>query len=212
MRTADALRAAAAEQVGGLLLIVLPSPPPRPLPKRAIGPTTKSWMFSTDLSPRSLVVPVDEGEETRFRLLEPVRPARPREAGCKRRGRPASPRTHQLVPRPDDSSRPAVRQGGDQMAWPVAKRELPNLRACFGELIEWERVDDAERFVVAAFGPIACRVRCRPAVRMGRLLALGRSTLPMSARRQRQCARSQRGRRRREADFRQCRPVAASRG
>ncbi len=54
------------------------------------------------------------------------------------------------------------RTGGDQTAWPVAKRELPNLRACFDQLIESERVDDAERFVVAAFGPISCQFDVAP--------------------------------------------------
>jgi DNA-binding CsgD family transcriptional regulator len=54
------------------------------------------------------------------------------------------------------------RSGADQVAWPVAVRELPNLRACFDQLIETARVDDAERFVVAAFGPIACQFDVAP--------------------------------------------------
>ena len=106
---------------------------------------------------RSLVVPVDEGEETGFRLLEPVRQlAHEKLAASGESDRLRRAHTEwylDLMVRLGE----LWRAGGDQTAWPVAARELPNLRACFDQLIESERVDDAERFVVAAYGPIACQ-------------------------------------------------------
>ena len=52
--------------------------------------------------------------------------------------------------------------GGDQAAWPIAARELPNLRARLRSSRRVGRVDDAERFAVSGYGPIACHFdRCR---------------------------------------------------
>ena len=107
---------------------------------------------------RSLLTPVDEGEESRFRLLEPVRQlAAERLAG---RGetkvvRQAHTRWYlDLMVRLSDR----WRAGDDQGTWPVAARELPNLRAAFDHLVESGRIDDAQCFAVAAYGPIGCHV------------------------------------------------------
>jgi DNA-binding CsgD family transcriptional regulator len=111
---------------------------------------------------RSLVVPVDTADETRLRLLEPVRQL----AAEKLAARGEADRTRAqhtdwylaLMKRLGS----LWRTGHDQEAWPVAARELPNLRAAFDHLIETVRVDDAEGFVVGSYGPIACQFDVTP--------------------------------------------------
>jgi predicted ATPase/class 3 adenylate cyclase/DNA-binding CsgD family transcriptional regulator len=105
---------------------------------------------------RSLLVPVGDVDETRFRLLEPVRHlAAEKLAG---RGETDSARhAHtqwylDLIVRLGER----WRAGDDQGTWPVAARELPNLRAAFDHLVESGRVDDAQRFAVLGYGPIGC--------------------------------------------------------
>jgi len=111
---------------------------------------------------RSLVVTLDDAEDSRFRLLEPVRQLaaekladraevdtirlRHTEWYCALMGRIGS----------------LWRSGSDQVAWPIAARELPNLRAAFDHLIEAGRVDEAERFVFDAFAPIGCQFDVAP--------------------------------------------------
>jgi predicted ATPase/class 3 adenylate cyclase/DNA-binding CsgD family transcriptional regulator len=105
---------------------------------------------------RSLLVPVDDADETRFRLLEPVRHlaaerlARRGETGSARRAHTQWYRD--LVVRLGER----WRAGDDQGTWPTAARELPNLRAAFDRLVEAGRVDDAQRYAVSGYGPIAC--------------------------------------------------------
>jgi predicted ATPase/class 3 adenylate cyclase/DNA-binding CsgD family transcriptional regulator len=103
---------------------------------------------------RSLLVPVGDVDETRFRLLEPVRHlAAEKLAG---RGETDSARhAHtqwylELMVRLGER----WRAGDDQGTWPIAARELPNLRVAFDHLIESGRVDDAERFAVLGYCPI----------------------------------------------------------
>ena len=105
---------------------------------------------------RSLLVPVGGVDETRFRLLEPVRHlAAEKLAG---RGETDSARhAHtqwylHLIVRLGER----WRAGDDQGTWPIAARDLPNLRVAFDHLVESGRVDDAERFAVFGYGPIAC--------------------------------------------------------
>ena len=111
---------------------------------------------------RSLVIPVDDGEETRFRLLEPVRQLAQQKLAASGEGdrlRQAHTDWYfELMVHLGE----LWRCGDDQLAWPIAARELPNLRASFDQLIESERIDDAERFVVAAYGPIACQFDVAP--------------------------------------------------
>ena len=105
---------------------------------------------------RSLLVPVDDADETRFRLLEPVRHlaaerlARRGETGSARRAH--AQWYLDLVVRLGER----WRAGDDQGTWPTAARELPNLRAAFDRLVEAGRVDDAQRYAVSGYGPIAC--------------------------------------------------------
>jgi predicted ATPase/class 3 adenylate cyclase/DNA-binding CsgD family transcriptional regulator len=105
---------------------------------------------------RSLLVPVDDADETRFRLLEPVRHlaaerlARRGETGSARRAH--TQWYLDLVVRLGER----WRAGDDQGTWPTAARELPNLRAAFDRLVEAGRVDDAQRYAVSGYGPIAC--------------------------------------------------------
>jgi predicted ATPase/class 3 adenylate cyclase/DNA-binding CsgD family transcriptional regulator len=105
---------------------------------------------------RSLVVPVDEGEESRFRLLEPVRQLAAEklsDRGETDATRAAHARWYfdRLVGLSD-----RWRAGDDQGTWPVAARELPDLKAAFDHLVETGRIDDAQRFAVAGYGPINC--------------------------------------------------------
>jgi non-specific serine/threonine protein kinase len=103
---------------------------------------------------RSLVVPVDESEESRFRLLEPVRQLAAEKLSVRGQTdavREAHTRWYfdMLVGLSD-----RWRAGDDQGTWPVAARELPNLKAAFDHLVEAGRIDDAQRFAVAGYGPI----------------------------------------------------------
>lgn len=103
---------------------------------------------------RSLVAPVADADESRFQLLKPVRRfATERlvvrgEAG---RARDAHARffSNLMVDLGD-----RWRAGDDQGTWPVAARELANLRVAFDRLIETGAIDHAQRFVAAAFGPV----------------------------------------------------------
>jgi predicted ATPase/class 3 adenylate cyclase/DNA-binding CsgD family transcriptional regulator len=105
---------------------------------------------------RSLLVPVDEGDETRFRLLEPVRQLAGEKLAA--RGEADSARgAHtqwylDLIVRLGER----WRAGDDQGTWPIAARELPNFRTAFDHLVEVGRVDDAQRFAVFGYGPIGC--------------------------------------------------------
>jgi predicted ATPase/class 3 adenylate cyclase/DNA-binding CsgD family transcriptional regulator len=105
---------------------------------------------------RSLLVPVGDTDETRFRLLEPVRHlAAEKLAG---RGETDSARHAHTQWHLDLIVRLGERWrgGDDQGTWPIAARELPNLRAAFDHLVETGRVDDAQRFAVLGYGPIGC--------------------------------------------------------
>ena len=111
---------------------------------------------------RSLVVPLDGAEGSRFRLLEPVRQL----AADKLVGR-GEPQT--IRERHTEWYRSLMEQigslwrsGSDQTAWPMAERELPDLRAALDHLVETGRIDDAEQFVVDAYGPIACHFDVAP--------------------------------------------------
>jgi predicted ATPase/class 3 adenylate cyclase/DNA-binding CsgD family transcriptional regulator len=111
---------------------------------------------------RSLLVPVEDGFETRFRLLEPVRHLAAEK--LVERGE-----TDTIRERHANHYRALMdrlgrqwRTGDDQTAWPIASRELPNLRAAFDHLIDTEQADDAERFVVDSYGPIACQFDVAP--------------------------------------------------
>ena len=105
---------------------------------------------------RSLLVPVGGVDETRFRLLEPVRHlAAEKLAG---RGETDGARhahtqwyLHSIVRLGE-----RWRAGDDQGTWPIAARDLPNLRVAFDHLVESGRVDDAERFAVFGYGPVSC--------------------------------------------------------
>ena len=88
---------------------------------------------------RSLLVPVGDADETRFRLLEPVRHlAAEKLAG---RGETDSARhAHtqwylDLIVRLGER----WRAGDDQGTWPIAARELPNLQVAFDHLVETGR-------------------------------------------------------------------------
>jgi predicted ATPase/DNA-binding CsgD family transcriptional regulator len=111
---------------------------------------------------RSLVVPVDDSLESRFRLLEPVRQlaverlARRGEADATRELH-AQWYLERIV---DLDAR--WRSGDDQGAWPVAAREFANLKSAFDHLVDSRLVNDAERFVVASYGPIACHFDVSP--------------------------------------------------
>jgi predicted ATPase/class 3 adenylate cyclase/DNA-binding CsgD family transcriptional regulator len=103
---------------------------------------------------RSLLVPVGDVDETRFRLLEPVRHlAAEKLAG---RGETDIARHAHTQWYLDLLVRLGERwrAGDDQGTWPIAARELPNLRVAFDHLVEAGRVDDAERFAVLGYGPI----------------------------------------------------------
>jgi predicted ATPase/class 3 adenylate cyclase/DNA-binding CsgD family transcriptional regulator len=105
---------------------------------------------------RSLLVPVSDVDETRFRLLEPIRHLAAEKLASRGetdRARHAHTQWYlDLIVRLGDR----WRAGDDQGTWPIAARELPNLRAAFDQLIETGRVDDAQRFTVLGYGPIGC--------------------------------------------------------
>ena len=111
---------------------------------------------------QSLVVPVDDSEESRFRVLEPVRQLAA-ETLAARGETDATREAHtqwylDLLTGLSDR----WRAGDDQGTWPVARRELANLRAAFDRLLETARIDDAQRFAVAGFGPLACHSNVEP--------------------------------------------------
>jgi predicted ATPase/class 3 adenylate cyclase/DNA-binding CsgD family transcriptional regulator len=103
---------------------------------------------------RSLVVPVYEGDESRFRLLEPVRQLAAEKLWA--RGETDTTRAAhtqwylELIVRLSER----WRAGDDQGTWPIAARELSNLKAAFDHLAETGQIDDAQRFAVAGYGPI----------------------------------------------------------
>jgi integrase/recombinase XerD len=103
---------------------------------------------------RSLLVPVGDVEETRFRLLEPIRHLATERLDD--RGETDSVRhahAHwylDLIVRLGER----WRAGDDQGTWPIAARELPNLRVAFDHLVTAGRVDDAQRFAVLGHCPI----------------------------------------------------------
>ena len=135
---------------------------PRHSPARVIGRDDDIVDVLDRLVARSLLVPVNEGQETRFRLLEPVRQLAQEKLAARGEGDRLR-RAHtdwylDLMVHLGE----LWRSGDDQIAWPIAARELPNLRASFDQLIESQRIDDAERFVVAAYGPIACQFDVAP--------------------------------------------------
>lgn len=111
---------------------------------------------------RSLVVAQDGGEDSRFRLLEPVRQLAAEKLAGRREVDAIRLRHTEWYSELMDRIGSLWRTGSDQTAWPIAARELPNLRAAFDHLIDAERVDDAERFVVDAYGPIACQFDVAP--------------------------------------------------
>ena len=106
---------------------------------------------------RSLVVPLEATGETRFRLLEPVRQLGAEKLAGRDDADTTRARHTDWYLGLMDRLGAMWRAGNDQAAWPMAMRDLPNLRAAFEHLAEVGRVDEAERFVVAAFGPIGCQ-------------------------------------------------------
>ena len=83
------------------------------------------------------MVPVDGAAETRFRLLEPVRQLGAEKlAGRGRHGHDAGARHTDWYLGLMDRLGAMWRAGQDQAAWPMAMRDLPNLRAAFDHLIE----------------------------------------------------------------------------
>lgn len=106
---------------------------------------------------RSLVVIDDAAEQTRFRVLEPVRQFAAEQLDSS--GETASVRdrhtTWYLALAEELGAR--WRAGEDQATWPIAARDLPNLVAAFDGLVEHGRIDDAQRFAVATFGVIDCQ-------------------------------------------------------
>ena len=101
-----------------------------------------------------MVVPVDESDESRFRLLEPIRQLAAEQLAA--RGETETAReAHtqwylELLVLLDEQ----WRAGDDQGSWPVAAQELPNLQVAFDHLVDAGRIDDAQRFAVAGFGPV----------------------------------------------------------
>jgi predicted ATPase/class 3 adenylate cyclase len=100
---------------------------------------------------RSLLVPVGDTDETRFRLLEPVRHLAAEKLAS--RGESDSARHAHTQWYLDLMVRLGQRwrAGDDQGAWPIAARELPNLRVAFDQLVESGRVDDTQRFAVSGY-------------------------------------------------------------
>ena len=103
---------------------------------------------------RSLVVPVDEGDESRFRLLEPVRQLAAEKLAARGETDTAREAHTQWYLELIVGLSERWRGGDDQGTWPVAARELPNLKAAFDHLVESGRIDDAQRFAVAGYRPI----------------------------------------------------------
>jgi predicted ATPase/class 3 adenylate cyclase/DNA-binding CsgD family transcriptional regulator len=111
---------------------------------------------------RSLLVPQDGTDESRFRLLEPVRHLAAEKLAARGEADITRARHTEWFCELMNRLGSLWRTGSDQAAWPIAARELSNLRAAFDHLVETGRVDDAERFVVAAYGPIACHFDVAP--------------------------------------------------
>jgi predicted ATPase/class 3 adenylate cyclase/DNA-binding CsgD family transcriptional regulator len=103
---------------------------------------------------RSLVVPVYEGDESRFRLLEPVRQLAAEKLWARGETDSAREAHTQWYLELIVSLSERWRAGDDQGTWPIAARELPNLKAAFDHLVETGRIDDAQRFAVGGYGPI----------------------------------------------------------
>lgn len=103
---------------------------------------------------RSLVVVIDGTEETRYRLLEPVRHFAAERLAAS--GEAAVVRDWHTSWYLAVAERLGARWrgGDDQAAWPIAARELPNLVVAFEALVDHGRVDDAQRFAVTTFGVI----------------------------------------------------------
>ena len=103
---------------------------------------------------RSWVDPVGEGDESRFRLLEPVRQLAAEKLAARGETEAARAAHTQwyLDLIVDLSDR--WRAGDDQGTWPIAARELPNLKAAFDHLVETGRIEQAQQFAVAGYGPI----------------------------------------------------------
>jgi predicted ATPase/class 3 adenylate cyclase/DNA-binding CsgD family transcriptional regulator len=103
---------------------------------------------------RSLVVPVYQGDESRFRLLEPVRQLAAEKLWARGETDTAREAHTQWYLELIVSLSERWRAGDDQGTWPIAARELPNLKAAFDHLVEAGRIDDAQRFAVAGYGPV----------------------------------------------------------
>ncbi len=106
-----------------------------------------------ELVEHSLVVSGEERSGDRFRLLEPVRQSAsalldPPDLEVAQR-RHADFYAELLV----DLDR-RWRGGDDQGTWPIAQREFPELRHAFAHLCQQRRIDDAQRFAAAGWGPI----------------------------------------------------------
>jgi predicted ATPase/DNA-binding CsgD family transcriptional regulator len=111
---------------------------------------------------RSLVVPIEHGDVSRFRLLEPVRQLAAEKLVERGEADDARERHTQWYFELMDDLGTRWRAGDDQGTWPTAASELADLRAAFDHLIDSGRVDDAQRFVVDAYGPIACHFDVAP--------------------------------------------------
>ena len=111
---------------------------------------------------RSLVVADASQGRSRYRLLEPVRQFARNclaDAGQLEAVQDAHALWYlELLSRIDAG----WRAGDDQRCWPVARDELSNLRAAFDRLVSIGRTDDAQRFVVAAYGPIVMHFDLEP--------------------------------------------------
>ena len=126
-----------------------------------------------------MVVPVDESDESRFRLLEPIRQLAAEQLAARGEAEAARDAHTQwylaLLVRLGER----WRAGDDQGSWPVAARELPNLQVAFDHLVDTERIDDAQRFAVAGFGPVNNHFDNAPTFRLG---APGRLARPRPCR------------------------------
>ncbi len=107
---------------------------------------------------QSLLVVIDGGQRSRYRMLEPVRQfARERlNAGGETDGVRAAHTAWYVHTMASLGAR--WRSGEDQSTWPAAADDLPNMCVAFDSLIEAGRIDDAEAFVVDAFGPVDMHV------------------------------------------------------
>ena len=111
---------------------------------------------------RSLVVALEDREDSRFRLLEPVRQLAAEKLADRDEVDMVRARHTEWYCALMSRIGSLWRSGADQIAWPMAAREMPNLRAAFDHLVEAARIDEAERFVFEAYGPIACQFDVAP--------------------------------------------------